>query len=201
MVSFEILHYLKRKQQGKEGVMALDLSKAFDRIEWSYLCAMMIQIGFDDCWVELIKQCLVSVKYKVICGDYETNFFLICAEGLSAIIHRYEQRGWIHGFRVARGAPVVSYLFFADNSYLYRHANMGEASKYGEEGKQWIKPYINMIKVINVNGVIFSQAKCFGFGLVARDHEGILIESFQDSRPCVVPIVIAEAIVIKEVLS
>lgn len=39
MVSFEVMHYLKRKTKGKERYMALKLhmSKAYDRIECPYL--------------------------------------------------------------------------------------------------------------------------------------------------------------------
>ena len=39
MIAFEINHFLKRKTQGKDGVAALkiDMSKAYDRVEWSFL--------------------------------------------------------------------------------------------------------------------------------------------------------------------
>lgn len=38
MVSYEVMHYLKRKKVGKDGFMALklDMSKAYDRIEWNF---------------------------------------------------------------------------------------------------------------------------------------------------------------------
>ncbi|XP_074356438.1 uncharacterized protein LOC141696155 [Apium graveolens] len=39
IVGFEMIHYLKRKRRGKDGCMALkiDMSKAYDMIEWDYL--------------------------------------------------------------------------------------------------------------------------------------------------------------------
>lgn len=39
MVAYEVTHYLKWKRRGQEGDMAIqiDMSKAYDRIEWDYL--------------------------------------------------------------------------------------------------------------------------------------------------------------------
>uniref|UniRef100_A0A803PUK7 Reverse transcriptase domain-containing protein n=1 Tax=Cannabis sativa TaxID=3483 RepID=A0A803PUK7_CANSA len=120
MISFEVLHYLKRRQQGKEGVMALklDLSKAFDRIEWAYLNAMLLKLGFHE---------------KKRQGDPLSPYlFLVCAEGLSAILKHFKVRGWLHGCKVARGAPVVSHMLFADDSYLYCRATAAEIDKVQE---------------------------------------------------------------------
>ena len=68
MIAFEIGHYLKRKRQGKTGVAALkiDMSKAYDRIEWNFLRQMLIALGFDSSWVELIMLCVTTVEYMVI---------------------------------------------------------------------------------------------------------------------------------------
>lgn len=70
MISFEVLHYLKRKQQGKTGFMALklDSSKAYDRIEWVFLESILKRMGFCDKWVALVMECVTSVKYSITHG-------------------------------------------------------------------------------------------------------------------------------------
>lgn len=67
MIFFKVLHYLKRKQQGKVGFMALklDLSKVYDKIEWEFLEAIMKRMGFRDKWVALVMECVTSVKYSI----------------------------------------------------------------------------------------------------------------------------------------
>ncbi|XP_060968346.1 uncharacterized protein LOC133035920 [Cannabis sativa] len=146
-ISFEILHYLKRKQSGKDGFMALklDLSKAYDRVDWHFLCAMLSRLGFDDKWVRLIFGFLSSVQYNVVSSGYTLGpitpsrglrqgdpispyLFLICAEGLSALIKSFEARKLIHGCKVANGAPIVSHMLFADDSFLYCKATEREVA-------------------------------------------------------------------------
>ncbi|KAL8155862.1 hypothetical protein AgCh_001058 [Apium graveolens] len=51
----------------------------------------------------------------------------MCAEGLSSLIKKFEEKRWIRGCKIARGAPVISHMLFADDSYLYCRANEMEA--------------------------------------------------------------------------
>ena len=46
MIAFEVCHHLKRKWQGKVGMSALkiDMSKAYDRVEWTVLQNMMLNL-------------------------------------------------------------------------------------------------------------------------------------------------------------
>lgn len=53
--------------------------------------------------------------------------YIMCAEGLSSIIRRNEDMGLIHGCTIARGAPTISHLLFADDCYLFFRATKTEA--------------------------------------------------------------------------
>ena len=48
LVAFETMHCIDQRKKGKEALMAikLNMSKAYDRVEWVYLEAMMRKIGF-----------------------------------------------------------------------------------------------------------------------------------------------------------
>lgn len=55
--------------------------------------------------------------------------FIICTEGLSSLIHNYENKQWLHGMKVCRRAPIVSHMFFADDIYFFCKADSLEAMK------------------------------------------------------------------------
>jgi hypothetical protein len=58
--------------------------------------------------------------------------FILCAEGLSALLKRAEARGDIHGVKVCRGAPLLTHLLFADDCFLFCRANIREITKIKE---------------------------------------------------------------------
>jgi hypothetical protein len=64
MVAFEALHTINSRIKGNEGFMALKLnmSKAYDRIEWNFLEAILRKLGFVEQWIHLFDEvCSIGV--------------------------------------------------------------------------------------------------------------------------------------------
>ena len=58
--------------------------------------------------------------------------FIICAKSLTALVRNYESRSLIHGCKVVRSIPIISHLFFADDSFFFFKANMQECQHIKE---------------------------------------------------------------------
>ena len=52
--------------------------------------------------------------------------FLLCADGLSALIKNVVSEGCMEGISVCRRGPSISHLFFADDSIIFYKASMEE---------------------------------------------------------------------------
>ncbi|KAK3200780.1 hypothetical protein Dsin_024195 [Dipteronia sinensis] len=75
IIGFKCMHSLKRSKR-KKGLMAikLDMSKAYDKVEWSFLKEMMKRIGFSNQWVGGIMRCVTSVSYSFLLYGELVNF-------------------------------------------------------------------------------------------------------------------------------
>ena len=67
LVAFEIMHHISQRNGGKIGEMALklDMSKAYDRVEWSCLDKIMEKLGFVEHWRWLIMRCMSTISYAI----------------------------------------------------------------------------------------------------------------------------------------
>lgn len=146
LVAFESLHSMQR-HTGKDDYMAikLDMSKAYDRVEWVYLEAVTRKMGFVERWVRLMMTCITSVSYSILIngepkgmvvptrgirqGDPLSPFlFLLCTEGLNGLISQAANQGDIKGFDLCRNSPRLTHLLFVDDSLLFYRATEQECN-------------------------------------------------------------------------
>ena len=68
LIAVESLHHMKINCIGKKGFMALkmDMSKAYDRVEWIFLEKILLKMGFQASWVALIMECISTVSYSIL---------------------------------------------------------------------------------------------------------------------------------------
>ncbi|XP_019189009.1 PREDICTED: uncharacterized protein LOC109183383 [Ipomoea nil] len=139
----------------------------------------------------------LRVKYNIVVNGDDVG---------SVMPTREEARGNIHGIRVARTAPPVSHLFFADDSMLLFKATAGEAQKVQEclslynrvsgQAVNYAKSSI-MFSANTVSGIREQVAAIFGvqqvddFGrvctwqkkLLSRAGKEVLLNSVAQSMP------------------
>ena len=147
LIAYELVHALRHKRTGKEGYMAwkLDMSKAYDRVEWVFLEEVMRKMCFLENWINKVMRCVRLVSYSILLNGVPGDFFkpkrglrqgdplspylfVLCAEGLSSLIHRAESQSQITKLRVTRTTPSISHLFFADDSLIFTKAKDKECN-------------------------------------------------------------------------
>ncbi|KAL0431917.1 UNVERIFIED_CONTAM: hypothetical protein Sradi_0817700 [Sesamum radiatum] len=141
LLAYELNHFLKNKTWGRRGhtSIKLDVSKAYDRVEWVFLERVLGRLGFNEGFVRLVMKYVTTVSFSFLLNGEQFGilrpeqglrqgdplspyFFLFCAEAFSGLIRKAESEGTIEGVAVSRKAPSVSHLLFADDMLIFCQA-------------------------------------------------------------------------------
>lgn len=134
-----------REKNRSEGWLAVkvDLEKAYDRLEWSFIRETLETLGLGGKCCELIMACITSSSFRVLWNGERTEAFLpsrgirqgdpispyiftLCMERLNHIIQDSIMEGSWNPIRLSRGGPPIYHLFFADDFLLFGEASSSQ---------------------------------------------------------------------------
>ncbi|KAG7547788.1 Ribonuclease H domain [Arabidopsis suecica] len=138
LITHEVLHYLKTSKAQMNCYMAVktNMSKAYDRLEWGFIQAVLERMGFHPKWTHWIMQCISTVSYSFLINDsvqgcvtptrgirqrdpLSPYLFILCSEVLSGLCRKVQEDGTLPGIRVSLGSPRVNHLLFADDTMFF----------------------------------------------------------------------------------
>jgi len=164
LIAHEIVHSLRTNDRISKEFMVFktDMSKAYDRVEWSFLQEILVALGFNDKWISWIMGCVTSVTYSVLIngqpfghitpergirqGDPISPFlFVLCTKALIHILQQAENSKKVSGIQFNGFGPSVNNLLFADDTLLVCRATKSDCeqmmlflSQYGHISGQLI---------------------------------------------------------------
>ncbi|KAK1557037.1 hypothetical protein Q3G72_016579 [Acer saccharum] len=142
-LAHEMVHSLHKKMTGGNVMVKLDMAKAYDRVNWSFLLEVLKAFGFFDSFRKIIYNCVGSPWFSVMMngtfkgffqsarglrqGDPLSPFlFILMDEVLTRLLRNNFESGRIGRFYHPIGAPLVSHLLYADDILIF--ANGGKRS-------------------------------------------------------------------------
>ena len=67
IIGYECMHALRIKQRKKWSItLKLDMSKAYNRVEWGFLAKIMIKLGFSGIWVQQVMDYVTTISYSFL---------------------------------------------------------------------------------------------------------------------------------------
>ncbi|KAL6343127.1 hypothetical protein AAG906_019670 [Vitis piasezkii] len=103
----------------------LDIEKAYDNVDWTFILTVMQKMGFGEKWIRWIKWCISTASFSVLVNGTPTGFFqsskglrqgdplspylfVIAMEVFSAFLQRVRGR-----------RALISHLLFADDTRYF----------------------------------------------------------------------------------
>ncbi|RVW24229.1 LINE-1 reverse transcriptase-like [Vitis vinifera] len=138
LVANEVLDSVLKNKE--EAVMCkLDIEKAYDHVEWSFLFSVMRKMGFGEKWIRWMKWCISTVSFSVLVNGSSSGFFqssrglrqgdplspylfVLVMEAFSSLLRKAVAGGFVSACKArSRGGEGVnvSHLLFADDTLVF----------------------------------------------------------------------------------
>eukprot|EP00253_Pinus_taeda_P032967 PITA_32967 len=162
-------------------IMQLDIAKACDKLNWTYIRKVLIAFGFDQNWVRWILALITSCSFSILDngspsetlipsrglqqGDPLSPFlFILMMEGLGRSIKHTEEVGKIKGLQISDTGQALTHQKFVDDTMLQGIPTVKEALAY----KQILSNFA-MASVIMLSALPTSKGVLHQFRNIQRD--------------------------------
>lgn len=133
---------MHKKGQVRYVALKLDLEKAYDKLEWSFIQESLEFFQVPLGLIKLIMNMITSTRYRIQWngvpllevrpsrgvpqGDLLSPYiFILCLKHLSRLLEEAIQDRKIHPIRF-RGQIRISHIFFADDIFLFTKAKLND---------------------------------------------------------------------------
>ncbi|GLT56367.1 hypothetical protein SLA2020_294110 [Shorea laevis] len=145
-VAYKVLaKVIVNRSKGKKGALAfkIDLHKAFDSVDWDFLCLVLEDFNLPTPLIRLIMFSVSSLQLSVLWNGKELPpfqpkrglcqgdplspyLFIMVMEKLSHKIQSHVQSRIWQPFKISRGGLELSHLFFVDDLMLFCTATQNQ---------------------------------------------------------------------------
>jgi hypothetical protein len=125
-------------------MLKLDLAKAFDKIEWSFIISALARKRFHSHFINLVHACISSLMFSMIINGQSfakfnstrgirqgcplsTYLFVLAVNDLSLMLQEALQANHLTGVLVGPNCPSIHSLMFADDLIICGKADKQEA--------------------------------------------------------------------------
>ncbi|KAK9028567.1 hypothetical protein V6N11_025723 [Hibiscus sabdariffa] len=84
--------------------------KAYDRVEWSFLCDAMLRIGFAPAWVAIIMRCISTVTYQVRINGALSEMIVPMRDKIKGLSEAFGQVKMVHMSPISF-MPMIAFYF------------------------------------------------------------------------------------------
>lgn len=194
IIAQEAIHSVQLNKSSSM-LIKLDISKAYDKVDWCFLCKCLEAFGFSKTWINLIFECICTPRFSILVsgslegffsssrglrqGDPMSPFlFIIMVEALGRSISMAKEKGKIQGIPITSGLPPFTHQQFIDDTMLFGQGDTGEARAF--------KDILNSYMMASGQEVNIAKSAVFLFNidpLLGKEICNVL-EISKGSLPC-----------------
>ncbi|KAL6129176.1 hypothetical protein ACLB2K_072529 [Fragaria x ananassa] len=177
LIATEVTHFRHTLRRQEEGFFSLklDITKAYDTLEWSFVNAMLLKLGFDATWVSPIMHGISSVTYSILLNGKRTEI-ITPTQGIRQDV-----------YEAASGQKVnyqKSSIVFSSNVQPQQQSTLADIlqvtkqkpSKTSQRVK-WFPPAVDHLK-LHVDDAFMPNETEDGVGGTLLDNQGIGVAAF-----------------------